>query len=245
MNLRFVLFVALIACIQWIHAEESDDFHFHEEEFEAEIPSEEPSPSANRPQITPEVFQQAMEMISADCRNAIEANPNDPSKVSDECKIEIQTTLAKLMGNEIPNDPITPEIFGKMMEKIPAECRAEIEANPTDANKLSNECKQHIQRELSKLLPKEEKKPKTKPSSESTKPKNNKRRSRTKKQSTDDTRAIMIVLAFVVTVFAGIGTYAYTQYKKQNFVEKTTAPKKLSKKKLEKAMRKERAAAAM
>ncbi|OQR92333.1 hypothetical protein ACHHYP_20145 [Achlya hypogyna] len=208
----------------------------------AEADADAVDPADGRPQVSQEIFMEMLSQISPSCREAVEANPTDPSQVSDECKAEIQTTLAKLMHN--PNDPVTPEIFAQMMEKLPAECRAEIEANPTDASKLSDDCKRKIQKTLSKLLPKEAAAAKKAARAAEEKPKKRSKKSKKSKDGADNTTPLLIVLGFVTTAFAGIAAYSYTLYQKQAPVVKGP-PKKLSKKKLEKTLRKERAAAAM
>ncbi|KDO22599.1 hypothetical protein SPRG_12579 [Saprolegnia parasitica CBS 223.65] len=249
MNLRLLSLVVLLSLLSvFARADELDDAAFHDGiDIEPEA-----VPQDGRPQITQEMFEQMLSQLSPVCREAIEANPNDPSQVSDECKAEIQGAMGKVMAAGNPNDPITPEIFAKMMEKLPANCRAEIEANPTDASKLSEDCKFKIQKALSKLLPKDAKPSKAKTASKADddeapkkKSKGGKaKRGKKSKDNSEKTRPLLIVLAFVVTAFAGLSAYAYTLYQKQGPVVKATA-KKLSKKKLEKTLRKERAAAAM
>ncbi|KAF0682623.1 Aste57867_25260 [Aphanomyces stellatus] len=203
------------------------------------------------PQISQEVFAQMMESISPECRAAIQESPEDASKLSDECKEEVQSTLHRLMGGKPrdPNDPLTPEVFDKMMKIIPDDCRAEVEANPNDAAKISDRCKRRIQSTLETLLARQKKKAEAPPKAEEpTKPKGKQRRG--KKEPKDNTSALLIVLGFVATAIAGVVGYAYVLNQKNAALQGATGPvdrttqKKVSKHKKEKDMRRQQAAAA-
>ncbi|ETW10280.1 hypothetical protein H310_00623 [Aphanomyces invadans] len=212
--------------------------------------------SSQKPHISEEVVAQMMELISPECRAAIQMNPEDAKGLSDECNTEVQTTLQKLMGGNVrnPNDPVTPEIFGKMMASIPADCRAEIEANPTDGSKISDPCKQTIQTTLSKLIAKAKRAEEFKKSRASAKPfegstedqaKSKKQRRGKKETKGNNTTTLLFVIGFVVTALAGVVGYAYMLHQKQALQGRTSkAPKKLSKHKKEKEGRRQAAAAA-
>ncbi|RHY80747.1 hypothetical protein DYB31_012517 [Aphanomyces astaci] len=208
-----------------------------------------------QPQISEAVFAQMLDLISPDCRAAIQASPEDASGLSDECKVEVQTTLHKLMGGKVrdPNDPVTPEIFQKMLETIPAECRAEIEANPKDVSKISDTCKHSIQSTMTKLIAKAKRAEEFKKSRASAKaydastdePKKHPRRRGKNEPKGSNTTTLLIVIGFVVTAIAGVAGVAYTLSQKQRLEAGKAKPtKKLSKHKKEKDGRRQQAAAA-
>ncbi len=181
--------------------------------------------------ITAEIFSELMSSLPQHCREAIESNPSKPEDLSEDCQNLVQTTLQKLLHPQPrdPNNPVTPEIFAKMMDMISKECAAEIEANREDPSAFSDSCKQEIQTTLKKLIPRESRLKKTRNNgetpdgdqSQSKKQSFNSGKSSSKKKSKQQ-QSLMIVLAFVMTAIAGIGAYAYSVNKQKEANTKKT-----------------------